>query len=103
MPLTLDDIAEMMNSNKKEIISKVDGIVEEVKEVKTQVNILAQRADSQDKTNCIVNDKIELLQRQISELKDCPGASYAQVTRIEGQTAQLDIVQTEADTSIHTV
>ena len=43
MPLTLEDMAAMITNNKEEIINKVDGIVEDVKEVKTQVNILTLR------------------------------------------------------------
>ena len=45
MPLTLEDIAAMITSNKVEILSKVDGIVEDVKEVKTKVKDLAPQED----------------------------------------------------------
>ena len=66
MPLTLEDIAAMITSNKVEILSKVDGIVEDVKEVKTKVKDLAPQED----TNIKVNEKLELLENQISSLKD---------------------------------
>ena len=70
MPLTLEDIAEMINSNKKEILNKVDEIVEDVKDVKTKVKDLTNRADAQEATNTKVNEKIDLLQSQISSLKE---------------------------------
>ena len=73
MPLTLEDIADMMTNNKKEILSKVDGIVEDVKVVKNKVDNLAHRVDSQEETNKKVNEKIELLQSQISDLKEMSG------------------------------
>ena len=59
----------MINSNKKEILSKVDEIVEDVKDVKTKVKFLTNRADAQEATNTKVNEKIDLLQSQISSLK----------------------------------
>ena len=72
MPLTLEDIADMINNNKKEILSRVDGIVEDVKVVKNKVDNLIHRVDSQEETNTKVNKKIELLQSQISYLQN-PG------------------------------
>ena len=99
MPLTLEDIAAMMNSNKEEILNKVDGLVEEVKEVKTQVKGLTERADSQDETNAIVNEKIKHLQSQISDLKKTPRPSYAQVTVTETQEPKINFEQPEVVTA----
>ena len=79
MPLTLEDIASLINSNKEEILSKVDGIVEDVKEVKTQVKDLTQRAESQEETNVKMNEKLQLLEKEIHELKKSPTPSFAQV------------------------
>ena len=70
MPLTLEDIAAMINSNKEEILSKVDAIVEDVKDVKTKVKDLTHRVDSQEETNAEVNKKLELLQNQMSNLNE---------------------------------
>ena len=58
MPLTLDEIAALITSNKEEILNKVDGIVEDVKEVNTQVNHLTQRANTQEETNIKVDEKL---------------------------------------------
>ena len=60
----------MINSNKEEILSKVDGIVEDVKDVKTKVKDLTHRVDSQEETNAEVNKKLELLQNQMSNLNE---------------------------------
>ena len=57
MPLTLEDIADMINNNKKEILSRVDGIVEDVKVVKNKVDNLTHRVDSQEETNTKVHEK----------------------------------------------
>ena len=60
----------MITSNKEEILSKVDGIVEDVKEVKTKVKDLTLRVETQEETNAKVNKELKLLQCQISNLKD---------------------------------
>jgi hypothetical protein len=85
MPLTLEDIAAMITSNKEEILNKVDGIVENVNEVKIQVNDLTERANTQEETHVYVNEKLQLLQKQILELKASPTPSFAQVTGISPQ------------------
>ena len=85
MPLTLEDIAAMITSNKEEILNKVDGIVENVNEVKIQVNDLTERANTQEETHVYVNEKLQLLQKQILELKASPTPSFAQVTSISPQ------------------
>ena len=81
MPLTLEDIAAMINSNKEEILSKVDGIVEDVKDVKTKVKDLTHRVDSQEETNAEVNKKLELLQNQMSNLNE-----VAETVKLLGET-----------------
>ena len=81
MPLTLEDIAAMINSNKEEILSKVDAIVEDVKDVKTKVKDLTHRVDSQEETNAEVNKKLELLQNQMSNLNE-----VAETVKLLGET-----------------
>ena len=114
MPLTLEDIAAMITSNKKEILSKVDEIVEDVKEVKTkmkdlthEMKDLTHRVETQEETNAKVNKKIELLQSQISNLKDGSGPVKAVGgTRSEGTSStplwpagpSTQSVQSRADT-----
>ena len=68
----MPDIAAMMNSNKEEMLNKVDGLVEEVKKVKSQVKDLTLRADFQEETNVKMNEK----------------PSYTQVTASNNQEQQ---------------
>ena len=67
--LTLEDIANLINSNKDEIIHKFEGIAEEVKVVKAQVSELSENAKNQIIINTEVNKKLEMLEKEISELK----------------------------------
>ena len=68
MPLTLEDIASLINSNKEEILNKVDGVVEDVK------------ANSQEEKNVQMNERSKLLEKEIIELKKPrPQPSFAQV------------------------
>ena len=84
--LTLEDIAALINSNKKEILDKVEGIVVEVKEVKCQVSDLNEKATKQDIINVEVSKKLDMLEKEISDMKkhtlptssslEVAGASY---------------------------
>ena len=92
--LTLEDIAALINNNKKEILDKVEGIVDEVKEVKCQVSDLNIKAKKQEAINIEVNKKLELLEKEICEMKKptLPNPSFAQVTSLpsSGSTAAKD-------------
>ena len=48
--------------------------------MKTQVNYLTQRANTQEETNIKVDEKLQLLQKQIIELKNPSSPTFAQVT-----------------------
>ena len=79
MPLTLEDIAELINTNKREILTKVDGIVQDVNEVKSYVKVLNQRSDSQDKKNEKMEERFLMLENEILEMKKKSPVSFAQV------------------------
>ena len=72
----------MISNNKKEILDKVDEIVEDVKEVKSKVKDLTDRVDAQEATNTNVNEKIVLLQSQISSLKEMSGGADLETRQV---------------------
>ena len=81
MPLTLEDIAALINTNKEEIITKVDAIVEDIGGVKTQVNNLVQKAERQEENNIEMEDRFLILEKEIQQLKkpSLPVATFAQI------------------------
>ena len=76
MPLTLKDIAALIKSNKIEILTKVKGVVQDVNDMKSEVKVLSERADSEQQKN---EERFLMLERQICDLKKSCPPSFAQV------------------------
>ena len=97
--ITLNDLAKLINDNKKEIIDKVDLIANDVKAVKEDVSNLKNKVKRQEEINGEVSDKIKALECKISNLINKP-ASVNECTEVDVQKKATDDHQSQRQIEI---